>query len=327
VAAYVVRRLGLTVLVLIGVSLFTFLLLHSIPGNPALVMLGVLATPASIRQMDAAWGFNRPLPVQYVSYLIQVLHGNLGESIFLHQPVATLVMQAFPATVELALGAFIVTVLISVPLGVGAAVRKGSLVDVVSMLFAQAGTAMPVFWTGILLIMLLAVSWGVLPPFGYGYGFAAALSSLLHTGSLADFGSLFTHLAMPAFTLGVAGAALTARIIRSSMLDVMRQDYIRTARAKGLGAFAVLIRHTFRNALLPIVTVVGLQFSVLLGGAIITENVFAWPGVGRLVVNAISSRDYPLVQGCVLVIALLVTFVNLIVDLLYTQLDPRIRYE
>lgn len=323
---YVLRRLGLTVVVLIGVTLFTFLLMHAIPGNPALVMLGQLATPARIRQMDAQWGFNRPLPVQYISYLVQVAHGNLGESIFLHQPVAALALQAMPATIELAVAAFIITVVLAMPLGIVAAVKRGSVADLITMLFAQAGTAMPVFWTGILLILLLSVQLGVLPAFGYGTSFTQAVGEAIQ-GNWSGFGDMLVHVAMPAFTLGVMGAALTARIVRSSLIDLMRRDHVRTARAKGLSPGAVLVRHTLRNAMLPIVTVIGLQFSVLLGGAIITENVFGWPGVGRLVVNAIDSRDYPLVQGCVLVIAVLVCLVNLGVDLLYAHLDPRIRYE
>lgn len=323
---YVLRRLGLTVVVLIGVTLFTFLLMHAIPGNPALVMLGQLATPERIREMDAQWGFNRPLPVQYISYLFQVAHGNLGESIFLHQSVAALALQAMPATMELAVAAFIITVLLAMPLGIVAAVKKGSVADLVTMLFAQAGTAMPVFWTGILLILLFSVQLGLLPAFGYGTSFAQAVGEAVH-GHWSGFGDMLVHVAMPAFTLGVMGAALTARIVRSSLIDLMGRDHIRTARAKGLSPAAVLMRHTLRNAMLPIVTVIGLQFSVLLGGAIITENVFGWPGVGRLVVNAIDSRDYPLVQGCVLIIAVLVSLVNLGVDLLYARLDPRIRYE
>jgi peptide/nickel transport system permease protein len=290
-------------------------------------MLGQLATPARIHQLDAEWGFNRPLPVQYVSYVIQVLHGNLGDSIFLHQPVSALVMQAMPATRELSVATFIITILIALPLGIGAAVRKGSIFDLISMLFAQAGTAMPVFWTGILLILLFSVNLGILPPFGYGTPVWAALGQAVTQASLAPFGSTFSHLIMPAFTLGVMGAALTARIVRTSLIEVMQNDFVRTAKAKGLSSSAVFFRHVLRNGLLPIVTVLGLQFSVLLGGAIITENVFGWPGVGRLVVNAIDSRDYPLVQGTVLVIALLVCLVNLTVDLLYARLDPRIRYE
>jgi peptide/nickel transport system permease protein len=325
-ATYALRRLGLTLVVLVGVSLFAFLLMHAIPGNPALVMLGQLATPARIHQMDAEWGFNRPLPIQYLAYLLQVLHGNLGQSIFLHQSVTSLVMQAMPATLELSVAAFIITVVIAMPLGVAAALRKGSAVDLLTMLFAQAGTAMPVFWTGILLILLFAVQWGALPAFGYGTPFAVAVVELLH-GRPAGLGNMATHLVMPALTLGVMGAALTARMVRSSLTEALARDHVRTARAKGLPPRQVLWRHSLRNAMLPVVTVVGLQFSVLLGGAIITENVFGWPGVGRLVVNAIDSRDYPLVQGCVLVIAVLVSLVNLAVDLLYAQLDPRIRYD
>jgi peptide/nickel transport system permease protein len=290
--------------VMFGVSLIVFLLMHFTPGDPALLMLGERATEEQLQAMRQEMGLLEPLPVQYARFLGAALRGDLGRSYRSGRPVMTEVLSRLPATAELAVAAMVVAVLIGVPIGVLSAVRRYSLFDNAGMLLALLGASMPTFWLGLMLMLIFAVSLGWLPPSGRD-----GLLSLI----------------LPAVTLGANAAALITRMTRSSMLEVIGQDYVRTARAKGLPERTVIYSHALRNALLPVVTVIGLQFGALLGGAVITETVFAWPGAGRLAVEAIRAKDYPVVQGAVLMLALAFAFVNLLVDLMYAFINPRIR--
>lgn len=311
---------------LLGITAIVFLLIHLIPGNPAAAMLGTSATQSEIARLDHALGLDQPLWLQFVRYLGRVMQGNLGQSIAQYQSVRSLISYALPNTIELSLAALAVAVVVAVPLGVASAVWRNSPVDFIAMVFAQAGVSMPVFWLGTLLVEFFALNLHLFPSFGIGPSIGAAVLGLLH-GNVAAFASLLAHLALPALTLGLTGAAIISRMVRSEMIEVLGQDYIRTARAKGLSPFRVVWRHALRNALLVVVTVIGLQFGYFLGGAVIVESIFAWPGIGRLTVNAILARDFPVVQGCVLVIAALFALVNLLVDVSYAALNPKIRYE
>lgn len=320
------KRISLLVPVLLGISIVTFLLIHLIPGNPAAAMLGTNATPAQIARLNHSLGLNQPLWLQFLSYIGRLLHGNLGQSITQYQSVASLVAYALPNTVELAVLSLVVAVVLALPLGVASAVWRNSPFDFAAMGFAQLGISMPVFWLGTLFVEFFALDLHLFPSFGIGPPIGQALGALLQ-GNLGPLGSLFSHIALPALTLGLTGAAIVSRMVRTAMIEVLGQDYIRTARAKGLSATKVLWRHALRNALLVVVTVIGLQFGYFLGGAVIVETIFAWPGIGRLTVNAILARDFPVVQGCVLIIATLFAVVNLLVDVSYAVLNPKIRYQ
>ncbi len=306
--AYALGRLIGTVPVLFGVTLLVFLMAWVTPGDPVVAMLGEAAQGISreaLEELRGQLGLDRPLPVQYVSYVTGLLQGDLGTSVRSRRPVLAEVADRLPATLELALAALTIAVLMGVGLGVWAAVRKGTFVDGAAIAVALVGVSIPVFWSGFLLMMVFALELGWLPASGRG---------------------TWQHLVLPAFTVGVSSAAYIARITRGAMLEALGQDYVRTARAKGLHARRVVFRHALRNALLPIVTVVGLQLGGLLGGAVLTETVFAWPGVGRLLVDAIIARDLPVVQGSVLVVSLLFILVNLAVDLSYAAINPKVRY-
>jgi peptide/nickel transport system permease protein len=308
-SAYIIKRLLLAVPVFVGVTLVTFVLMHIVPGDPvALQMEEKVATidPAAARLIRAKWGLDDPLPVQYVKFLRNALRGDLGFSYRTDQSVLRSILERVPATAKLAAAALIIAVLIGVPLGIVAALRQNSLFDSASIMVATVGVSMPNFWLGILLIYLLAVQWRWLPPSGYG--------------------PVIPYMIMPALTLGTGLSAVIARLTRSSMLEVIRQDYIRTARAKGVAQGRIIAVHALRNAAIPIVTVVGVQMSGLLSGAVITERVFSWPGIGRLLVDSIGVRDLPMAQGCVLFIATAFIVLNLLVDLSYIWLDPRIKY-
>ncbi|MDR7520892.1 MAG: ABC transporter permease [Armatimonadota bacterium] len=308
--AFVLRRLLLAVPVFIGVTLVTFVLMQIVPGDPVLLLMEekvATVDPEAARRIRAKWGLDDPAPVQYLKFLGNALRGDLGVSYRTDRSVLGSVLERFPATATLAGAALAIAVLIGVPLGIAAALRQNSLVDSASIMLATVGVSVPNFWLGILLIYLLAVQWRWLPPSGYG--------------------PAIPYLIMPALTLGTGVAAVIARLTRSSMLEVIRQDYIRTARAKGLAGARVIVVHALRNAAIPIVTVVGVQMGGLLSGAVITERVFSWPGIGRLLVDSIGVRDLPMAQGCVLFIATAFIVLNLVVDLSYAWLDPRIRYE
>jgi peptide/nickel transport system permease protein len=316
VKRYLARRLLLAVPVLIGVSIVVFMVLHLSPGDPAEIMLGSAATKDDLARLRADLGLNEPLPVQYVRWMGHVMRGDLGRSLWMRRPVLPDVLDRFRATLVLTGTALLISTVAGVTLGVLAATRPHSWLDRLSGAAALFGASMPVFWLGIVLMVVFSLQLGWLPASGmwapYGGG---------------DARDLLAHLVLPAVTLAAASVTIIARLTRSTMLEVLGQDYIRTARAKGLVERLVVARHGLRNALIPIVTVVGVQAGYLLGGAVLTETVFAWPGVGTLMVQGILARDFPLVQGCVLVIALSFVVINLAVDLLYAWIDPRIRYE
>jgi peptide/nickel transport system permease protein len=303
---YLVRRLLLTIPVLLGVATLVFALIHFIPGDPAQAMLGEGASPEEVAQLRQRLGLDRPLLVQYSSYLTGLVRGDLGVSLRNDQPVLHQILERMPATAELALASMFVAVLFALPLGIIAAVRRGTFVDFGAMTLALIGISIPNFWLGPLLAIVFAVELGWLPVGGRG---------------------TFAHLVLPSVTLGVALAAILARMTRASLLEELREPYVLAARAKGVSRTRAVLHHAFRNSLIPIVTILGLQVGVVLTGAVITETIFAWPGVGRLLIQSISFRDYPTVQGCVLLIAVTYVAVNLVTDLTYGFLDPRIRVD
>jgi ABC-type dipeptide/oligopeptide/nickel transport system permease component len=283
-----------------------FLLAHIVPGDPVAQMLGEGARAEDLTQLRHALGLDLPLPVQYGRYLAGVLHGNLGESFRFQQPVLRVVAEHYPATLELAIVALLICALIGIPAGVLAAHKRGERTDHAVGVLTLFGLSVPNFALGPVLILLFSVVLGWLPVSGRGG---------------------ISHLILPAFTLGAALAAILTRMVRTSVIEELSADYVRTARAKGVSESGVLFRHALRNALIPILTILGLQFGTLLAGTIVTESIFSWPGIGRLAVQAIGARDYPLLQGCILLIAVSYVFVNLLTDLVYALVDPRVRFE
>lgn len=322
--AYVIRRLLLLIPMAAGMVIVTFGLLLIIPGDPAAVLLGQEASAEAIANLRASLGLDDPWYLRLWDYFAALLHGDMGRSIFQNQPVAEIIAGRLGATIELAVVALFLATVIGLVLGVIAAIRQGSWVDTGTMLFAQLGVSMPVYWLGLLLGLLFAVTLGWLPAIGRGtplpIAFVAAFSG--HPEVLWDS---ISHLILPAFALAANSAAIISRLVRTSMLEVLREDFVRTAYAKGLRRGRVVIRHALRNALLPVLSVIGLRFGALLGGAVLTESIFAWPGLGQLTIAAISQRDLPLIQGIVLTFAIIFALVNLVVDLLYAAVDPRIR--
>jgi peptide/nickel transport system permease protein len=304
--SYVVRRLVLTVPVLLGVATLVFLLIHLVPGDPAQAMLGESAPAADLADLRSKLGLDDPLLVQYRNFLGGLLRGNLGTSFRYNTPVAREIGLRIGRTAELAVAAMIVAILIAIPLGVLGALYRGHAIDQAAMAVSLLGISMPNFWLGPMLAIVFAVQLGWLPVSG--------------TGSWA-------HLVLPAVTLGAALAAILARMTRASLIDELRELYVLAARARGISRVRAVIAHALRNSLIPVVTIVGLQLGAVLTGTIITETIFSWPGVGRLLIQAISFRDYPLVQGCILFISVTYVAMNLIVDLAYAWLDPRIRYQ
>jgi ABC-type dipeptide/oligopeptide/nickel transport system permease component len=304
--AFVVRRLLLTVPVVWIVVTLVFLMIHLVPGDPVAQMLGEGASTTQVERLRHELGLDQPILTQYRTYMVGVLHGDLGVSFRNQETVAQSILGRYPATIELAVASIIFAILTSVPLGVVAAVRRGRTVDHFVGFISLLGVSLPNFALGPMLILVFSIVLGLLPVSG-------------RDG--------FWHLILPAVTLGGGAAATMTRMVRGSMLEEIRQDYVRTARAKGLGERAVLFGHAFRNGLIPVITLLGLQAGMLLTGTMITEIIFSWPGLGRLTYQAISARDYPLAQGCFLTIALTYIFVNLGTDLLYSVVDPRIRYD
>ncbi|MCD6363422.1 MAG: ABC transporter permease [Synergistetes bacterium] len=302
---FILRRLFLLIPVLIGVSIIAFLILHLAPGDPAELLAGEEATQEDIMHIRQQFGLDKPLYVQYFRFIKGIFTGELI-SLKFEMPVMQVMWPRIINTIKLSLASILIAVLIGIPAGVLSATHRYSWIDYISMVAALMGVSMPVFWWGLILILLFAVTLGVLPSGGIGG---------------------IRHIILPAVVLGTASTAIIARMTRSSMLDVLRQDYITTARAKGLPERIVIYRHALRNALIPTVTVVGLQFGYMLAGAVLTETVFSWPGVGRLLVDSILARDFPVVQASLLIIAMIFVLVNLAVDILYAFLDPRIRYE
>ena len=304
---FTMKRLVYLVLVLVGVSFLVFLLLYMTPGDPVRMMLGESATPEAQAELRLELGLDDPFLVQYGRYIKNIVgHQDLGTSYSTRRPVLDEIMTVFPNTVKLATAAIIIAVILGTFLGIVSAVRQNSLLDNAVMVLALIGTSAPIFWIGILMIILFSVNLGWLPPSGFGS---------------------FKQLIMPALALGMQSTAVVARMTRSSMLEVIRQDFVKTARAKGQKESVVIMKHVFRNALIPVITVVGLQFGTLLGGAMLTEVVFSIPGVGRLMIEAIKQRDFPIVQGSVLFVAACFSLVNLAVDLLYAVVDPKVSKE
>lgn len=303
---FLLKRLLLLIPVLWGVVTLVFFLIHSIPGDPIDMLLGETALDSDKAELRQQLGLDDPILKQYGDYLTGILQGDLGHSFHSHQPVTQAILERLPATVELMLGAMLVAILIALPIGLVSALKRGQWVDQVGMFFSLLGVSIPNFWLGPMLIWLFAIYWGLLP--------------------VNERGGL-EHLILPSITLGTALAAILGRITRSSVIETLGADYVRTARAKGLSESRVVLNHAFRNAMIPIVTVIGLQVGVLLSGAIITEHIFDWPGLGSLLIEAIYTRDYPLVQGCVIFIAFSYVLINLLTDLSYGLLDPRVRLQ
>lgn len=306
VLRFLVRRVLLTIPVLLGVATLVFSLIHLVPGDPAQAMLGDGAAPQDIAELRTNLGLDRPLPAQYFAFLRSAVTGDLGKSFRTGQPVTQMIAERVPATAELALAAMIVAILLAIPLGIVAAVWKNTLADHAAMTFSLAGISIPNFWLGPLLAIVFAVELGWLPVSGRG---------------------TVGHLVLPAVSLGLALSAILARMTRASLLEELGELYVRAARARGVSPAAAVLSHALRNSLIPLVTIVALQFGAVLTGAVITETIFAWPGIGRLLIQSIGFRDYPMVQGCILLIAVTYVTVNLITDVLYGVLDPRIRLE
>ena len=327
------RRIVGAVPVLLGISFLIFLLMHIAPGDPVTLLLGDDATPADVERTRREWGLDRPLLVQYGDFVRHAITGDFGKSLKFNEPVTKLVFERLPATIELGFASIVVAIMIAVPLGVYSAIKHNSMLDHAGMSVALIGVSLPNFWLGIMLIYFLGGQLNLLPVAGrieYGVDVRPIthlylLDSLL-TGNFAGFWSVLQHLLMPAFTLGTSLAAIVTRIARSSVLEVMRQDFITTARAKGLSENAVIWRHILRNAMITIVTILGLQLGALLSGSVITETVFSYPGIGDLLIQSISARDYKLTQVLILFFAIMYFVVNLLVDLLYSWIDPRIKF-
>ena len=303
---YLIRRLLLTIPVMLGVATLVFALIHLVPGDPAQAMLGDGAPQEEVLTLRHSLGLDKPLLTQYRSFLVGIAHGDLGTSFRYNVPVTAQIREKFPNTATLALAAMLFAILFAIPLGILAAVFRGTAIDHVAMTISLAGISMPNFWLGPLLAILFAVRLGWLPVSGIGG---------------------ISHLILPAVTLGAALSAILARMTRASVLEELRELYVLAARARGLSGARAVLRHAFRNSLIPIVTIIGLQFGAVLTGTIITETIFAWPGIGRLLIQAINFRDYPLVQGCILFISVTYVTMNLLTDLTYGLLDPRIRLD
>ncbi len=319
--------------VLVGLSLIVFFMIRAIPGNPAQVILGQLATKDAIDSLTKELGLNEPWYTQYFHYIGNLLTGDLGESLRTKNPISEELWPYLTATLELSLVAIIIAIVVGVNAGIISAWFQNSWFDYIAMLLALIGVSMPIFWLGLMEQWLFAIQWDLLPTAGRE-DIRNPIDSItglyifdtLVQGKWDQFAVVIKHLALPSVALATIPMAIIARITRSSMLEVMRSDFIRTARAKGLRMFWVVYRHSLKNAVIPILTVIGLQFGVLLGGAILTETIFSWPGIGRYIYEAIGYRDYPVIQSGILIIALLFVCINLIVDLLYTVIDPRIKY-
>lgn len=310
---FLVRRLMTTLLVMLGVSFVVFMIIHLVPGDPVRVMLGLQADQAKVEEIRQLMGFDRPLLAQYVDWLLSALQGDLGQSFITGQSVSEAVFQRLPATLSLAMAALLIALVIALPAGIISAVYPRSTWDYSAMLFSQVGVSIPDFWMGIMFILVFSLALGWLPPSGY-------------VSPFEDLWGWLSHLILPALTVGLISASIMTRFVRSAMLETLHEDFVRTARAKGLAEWRTLLRHVLPNAAIPIVTIVGLQMAALLGGVVIVEIIFAWPGLGRLALDAVIRRDYPMVQGAVLLVALSFAVINLLVDLLYAYLDPRVKY-
>ncbi|MBA4493691.1 ABC transporter permease [Paenactinomyces guangxiensis] len=331
--AYTIRRILMLIPVLIGMSIITFAIVHAIPGDPAKTIVGDKATPEQIAEVRESLGLNKPAYIQYFHYLGDLLQGDLGTSLTRKVPISEEIGPFLAATTELAVASLLIAIFFGVNLGILSAWRQNSWLDYSAMLIALIGVSMPVFWLGLMEQWLFAQNLGWLPSNGRvdaRMGFEGITDfyviDALITGDFVFLTDVLTHLILPAVALGTIPMAIIARMTRSSMLEVMRSDYIRTARAKGLSEFWVVYKHTLKNACIPVLTVAGLQLGLLLGGAVLTETIFSWPGVGRYIYDAINARDYPVIQSGILILATIFVVINLIVDLLYAWIDPRIQY-
>lgn len=332
--SYAVRRLLQLIPVLIGMSILVFSMIRAIPGDPAMVILGERATPETIQALRLQLGLDEPLFTQYFAYLGKILTGDLGESLRTHRPILEEALPYLYATIELAVASMIIAVVIGVNAGIISAWKKASWFDYIAMLVALIGVSMPIFWLGLMEQWVFAEKLGWLPsvgrvnprePIDVITGFYL-LDTILQ-GNWEGFWDVFKHLILPGVALGTIPMAIIARMTRSSMLEVMKADYVRTARAKGLTEFWVVYKHALKNAAVPVLTVVGLQMGSLLGGAVLTETIFGWPGIGRYIYDAIGFRDYPVIQSGILIISTIFVLINLLVDLLYAKIDPRIQYK
>lgn len=331
---YLIRRLGLLIPTLLGILIAVFVIMRLIPGDPARIMAGERATPERVEQIRHSMGLDQPKVVQFARFMGGVIRGDLGRSLTTRQPVLDEIRERYPATVELTLFAMLFATITGILMGVISAVRRNSLFDWGTMGVALIGVSMPVFWLGLVLMMVFAVELRWLPAGGRlnarlpwdGTTEFILFESLLR-GNWVIFKDVVRHIILPAVALGTIPMSIIARMTRSSVLEVLNLDYIRTARAKGLSERVVIFRHCLKNAFLPVITIIGLQVGFLLGGAVLTETIFSWPGIGRFTVQSIGERDYPVVQGTILLVAFAFVLVNLVVDLLYTVVDPRIRYQ
>lgn len=302
---WVIKRLFFLVSALILTSVVIFLMIHWIPGDPAEILAGPGASLTDIEKIRDDFGLNKSLMMQYATWFNKAIHGDFGISFASREPIAPLLIKRFINTFKLSLFGIIFAIMIGIPLGIISAMKQNSLIDVFTMGISVLGISIPIFWLGLILIIIFSVNLGLLPASGSGS---------------------FKHLILPGIAIGLNSLALISRMTRSSMLEVIRQDYIRTAEAKGLPSHIIVLKHALKNAMIPIITTIGIQFGYLLGGAVLTENVFVYPGIGRLLIDSISRRDYPVVQACILLIALLFIVINFAVDILYSYLDPRIKY-
>jgi len=300
---YILKRLFHSIFVLVGISLVVFIILH-LTGDPAALLMPMDATPEQVAQFRKEMGFTDPVIMQYWRFFKGTLRGDFGQSFRHSQPALDLVLERMPATIQLTFAALFLALVIAIPVGIISAIKRNSILDHIGMTGALLGQSTPVFWLGIMLILIFSVTFQLFPSSGRGE---------------------IEHLVLPAITLGMFSMARTARMMRSSMLEVLGQEYIKTAKAKGLAPWIVILKHALKNASIPVVTIVGMELGTLLGGAVITETIFAWPGVGRLAIQAIYNRDYPVVQASVFILASIFVLVNLIVDLIYTYLDPRVK--
>ena len=302
---YIIKKLILTIPILIGASIIVFMLIHIAPGDPVHLIVGPNVTPEVYQNIVERLGLNDPLPVQYFRFISNAVRGDLGMSILQRRPVLDIISEKLYITLELGIASLLVSFAIAIPAGVIAAVKRKTAADYVSMTAALVGMSMPTFWFGLLLLYFFAYRWRLFPISGYG---------------------TWQHLILPAFTMGLTDAAITARMVRSSMLEVIRQDYVRTARSKGLSERVVISQHALKNAMIPIITLLGLRVGWIMGGSVILELVYSRPGLGRLMIDAILSRDYPIVQGSMLVLTLCIILANVAADVLYAVVDPRIKY-
>ncbi|BAN99988.1 dipeptide transporter permease DppB [Candidatus Pantoea carbekii] len=335
---FVLRRLGMMIPTLVSITLLTFAFVHFIPGDPLLIMIGEHGISSEHHaELMAQFGLDQPLWKQYINYINGILHGNLGVSLKSHMPVWDEFVPRFKATVELSIFAMLFAIIVGIPIGVLAAVKRGSIFDHIAVSISLTGYSMPIFWWGMMLIMLISVKFNLTPVSGRISDIVLLdeskpltgfmLIDTLFWGELGDFKDALMHLILPTIVLGTIPLAIIVRMTRSSMLEVLNEDYIRTARAKGLTQRRVIMVHALRNAILPVVTVIGLQTGSLLTGALLTETIFSWPGLGRWLLESIERRDYPVVQSGVLLVAILIILFNVLVDLLYGLINPRIRYK